>query len=61
MGRLRREYLWPITVFIAVGAALGAITANLAPEALLHVLFVAYIAVTIVDSSSTVEDQYHPE
>src|SRR5262249_42963218 len=50
LGRLRRDYLWPITAFIAVGAALGAIAANRAPEALLHMLFVVYIAVTIVDS-----------
>jgi uncharacterized protein len=50
LGRLRNGYLWPITAFIAVGAALGALAANRAPEALLHILFVAYIAVTIVDS-----------
>ena len=50
LGRLRREYLWPITVFIAVGAALGAFAANWAPEALLHILFVVYIAVTMIDS-----------
>ncbi|OBA73491.1 permease [Mycobacterium sp. 1554424.7] len=50
LGRLRRDYLWPITASIAVGAALGAVAANRAPEALLHILFVGYIAVTIVDS-----------
>jgi uncharacterized protein len=50
LGSLRGDYLWPITAFIAVGAALGALAANRAPEALLHILFVAYIAVTIVDS-----------
>ena len=50
LGRLRRDYLWPITAFIAVGAALGAIAANWAPEALLHLLFVVYLAVTMVDS-----------
>ena len=48
-GRLQRQYLWPITVFIGIGAALGAYAATLAPERLLHWLFVAYIAVTIVD------------
>ncbi len=50
LGRLRREYIWPIMAFIGVGAALGAIAANWAPEAMLHTLFVVYIAVTIVDS-----------
>lgn len=50
LGRLRRDYLWPITPFIAGGAALGAAAANRAPEVLLHILFVAYLAVTIVDS-----------
>jgi uncharacterized protein len=50
LGRFRREYIWPIMAFIAVGAALGAFAANRAPEAMLHVLFVAYIAVTLVDS-----------
>jgi uncharacterized protein len=50
LGRLRREYLWPIAAFIAVGAALGAVAANWAPEVLLHVLFVAYIAGTLIDS-----------
>jgi uncharacterized membrane protein YfcA len=48
-GRLKHQYLWPITVFIGIGAALGAYTATLAPERLLHWLFVAYIAATIVD------------
>jgi uncharacterized protein len=50
LGQLRREYLWPIMAFIAVGAALGAFVANWAPETLLHILFVAYVAVTLVDS-----------
>ena len=50
LGQLRREYLWPIMAFIAVGAVLGAFAANWAPEMLLHILFVAYIAVTLVDS-----------
>jgi uncharacterized membrane protein YfcA len=48
-GRLESQYLWPITAFIGVGAALGAYAATLAPERLLHWLFVSYIAVTIVD------------
>ncbi len=50
IGHLRREYIWPFMAFIAVGAALGALAANWAPEAMLHVLFVAYIAGTLVDS-----------
>lgn len=49
-GRLRSEYLWPIVAFIAVGATLGAVAANWAPEELLRMLFVVYIAATLVDS-----------
>ncbi|BAX92790.1 sulfite exporter TauE/SafE family protein [Mycobacterium shigaense] len=50
LGLLRLDYLWPITGFIGVGAALGAAAADWAPESLLHILFVAYIAAIIVDS-----------
>ena len=50
LGLIRREYLWPIVAFIAVGAALGAFAADWVPEAVLHVLFVVYIAATIIDS-----------
>jgi uncharacterized membrane protein YfcA len=50
LGRIRREYIWPIMAFIAVGAVLGAFAADWAPEAMLHLLFVAYIAATLVDS-----------
>ncbi|SHF91480.1 sulfite exporter TauE/SafE family protein [Streptoalloteichus hindustanus] len=49
-GRLRREYLHPLVLFITVGAALGAFAANWASDTVLHVLFIAYLAVTIVDS-----------
>lgn len=49
-GLLARAYLWPITAFIALGAALGALAANWAPERMLHVLFVAYVAATMIDS-----------
>jgi uncharacterized protein len=50
LGLLRRDYLWPIAAFIGIGAALGAVAANWAPEGLLHILFVGYIAATLVDS-----------
>jgi len=50
LGGLPRQYLWPISAFITVGAALGAVAANRAPEVLLHLLFVGYIAVALVDS-----------
>ena len=50
LGLLRRDYLWPIAAFIGIGAALGAVAANWAPESVLHILFVVYIATTIVDS-----------
>lgn len=50
LGHLRTVYLWPITVFIAIGAGLGAVAADRAPELLLHLLFVVYIAATMLDS-----------
>jgi uncharacterized protein len=50
LGRLRREYIWPIMAFIAAGAVLGAFAADWAPEVMLHTLFIAYIAGTLVDS-----------
>ncbi|WP_245633665.1 sulfite exporter TauE/SafE family protein [Amycolatopsis jejuensis] len=49
-GRLRRDYLWPLAAFVAVGAAIGAIAATKADDSLLRILFVVYLAVTIVDS-----------
>lgn len=48
-GGLRTEYLWPLAGFIAAGAILGALAADRAPERLLHVLFVGYLAATIAD------------
>ncbi|MUL47561.1 sulfite exporter TauE/SafE family protein [Mycobacterium sp. CBMA293] len=49
-GLLNRAYLWPITSFIALGAVLGALAANWASERILHLLFVAYVAATMMDS-----------
>jgi len=49
-GRLRRDYLWPLAAFVALGAVAGSITATFAGDGLLRVLFVAYLALTIVDS-----------
>src|SRR4051812_538170 len=40
-GLLRRDYLWPLAGYIALGAGLGAVAASVAPDGLLHVLFVA--------------------
>lgn len=48
-GRLRREYLWPLGAFIALGALAGAFAATRVDDRLLHALFIAYLAVTIVD------------
>ncbi|GAA1115002.1 sulfite exporter TauE/SafE family protein [Nocardiopsis composta] len=48
-GRLRREYVWPLIGFIAVGALLGSLAATWADDAVLHLLFVVYLAVTIAD------------
>ncbi|SED73011.1 hypothetical protein SAMN04490220_5354 [Rhodococcus jostii] len=49
-GLIRREYVWPLAGFVAIGAAVGAWAATLASESLVHLLFVAYLIVTIVDS-----------
>ncbi|RKT88650.1 hypothetical protein SAMN05421805_1011691 [Saccharopolyspora antimicrobica] len=49
-GRLRKEHLHPLAEFIALGAVLGAVAAIWAPDALLHLLFIGYLAITIADS-----------
>ena len=49
-GRLRREYLWPLAAYVAVGAVIGTLAATAAPDSLLHALFAAYLVVTILDS-----------
>ncbi len=48
-GRLRRDYLWPLVLFISVGAVFGSLLAGLVPDGVLHLLFVAYLAIAIVD------------
>lgn len=48
--RLRREYVWPLGGFIALGAGLGALAATRVADGLLHALFAAYLALTIADS-----------
>ncbi len=49
-GRLRREDLWPLAAWMAVGAAGGAVAATAASEGVVRVLFAVYLGVTIVDS-----------
>ncbi|MER7080317.1 hypothetical protein SAMN02982929_01809 [Saccharopolyspora kobensis] len=49
-GRLRKEHLHPLAEFIALGAVLGAVAATWAPDALLRLLFIGYLAITIADS-----------
>ncbi|PRY44612.1 sulfite exporter TauE/SafE family protein [Umezawaea tangerina] len=48
-GRLRREYLWPLAAYVSLGAVVGTLAATLAPDSLLHLLFAAYLVVTILD------------
>ncbi|KAA5830555.1 sulfite exporter TauE/SafE family protein [Saccharopolyspora hirsuta] len=50
-GRLRKAHLHPLIEFIALGAVLGAVAATWAPDSALHLLFIAYLAITIVDSA----------
>ncbi|MFD2472792.1 sulfite exporter TauE/SafE family protein [Amycolatopsis silviterrae] len=49
-GRLRRDYIWPLAAFVAVGAVVGSVAATYAGDGLLRILFIVYLAVTIVDS-----------
>ncbi|KAA9149838.1 sulfite exporter TauE/SafE family protein [Amycolatopsis acidicola] len=49
-GRLRPEYLWPLAGFVAIGSVIGAFAATFAGDSLLRALFIAYLALTIVDS-----------
>jgi uncharacterized membrane protein YfcA len=49
-GRLRKDHLHPLIAFIALGAVLGAAAANWVSDTALHVLFIGYLAITIVDS-----------
>ncbi|WP_417234485.1 sulfite exporter TauE/SafE family protein [Arthrobacter sp.] len=49
-GRLRTGMLFPLAGYIGIGALIGALVATRVPDALLHVLFIAYLAITIVDS-----------
>lgn len=49
-GLIRRDYLMPLAVFIAGGAAIGALVATRAPDSLVHALFVAYLLIAIIDA-----------
>ncbi|MGW8530353.1 sulfite exporter TauE/SafE family protein [Nocardiopsis sp. NPDC055824] len=49
-GRLRREYLWPLVLYVGLGALLGAAGALAVGDTVQRFLFAAYLAVTIVDS-----------
>ncbi|HXD27413.1 MAG TPA: sulfite exporter TauE/SafE family protein [Arthrobacter sp.] len=49
-GRLRTDLLFPLAAYIGVGALVGALVATSVPDTVLHVLFIAYLAVTIIDS-----------
>lgn len=49
-GRLRTDMLFPLTAYIAGGALVGALAATRVPGVVLHTLFIAYLAITIVDS-----------
>ncbi|MFI1368936.1 sulfite exporter TauE/SafE family protein [Streptomyces griseochromogenes] len=49
-GRLRRDYVWPLAVFITIGATAGSFAATLIGGTALRLLFGAYLVVTIADS-----------
>lgn len=48
-GRLRAAYLWPLTAYVTLGAAAGALTATSLGGTALRLLFAAYLLVTITD------------
>ncbi len=49
-GRLRREYVWPLAVYVTVGAAVGSVGALALGDRVQHVLFTVYLVWTILDS-----------
>ncbi len=49
-GRLRTDMLHPLAAYIGLGALVGALAARVVPDGVLHLLFIAYLAITIVDS-----------
>jgi uncharacterized membrane protein YfcA len=49
-GRLRRDYVWPLAAYIGVGAVLGSLVATAVGGGAQRVLFIAYIAVTLLDT-----------
>ncbi|MDT8904975.1 MULTISPECIES: sulfite exporter TauE/SafE family protein [Pseudomonas] len=48
-GQLLAHYLWPFGAFIALGAALGAMTATWMSGEIIRYVFSAYLALTILD------------
>lgn len=49
-GRLRTGLLFPLAAYIGIGALVGALVATRVPDAVLHGLFITYLALTIIDS-----------
>lgn len=49
-GLLRRDLLWPLVAFVALGSVLGALAALRVADTVLHLLFALYLGLTIVDS-----------
>ncbi|GLU49809.1 sulfite exporter TauE/SafE family protein [Nocardiopsis ansamitocini] len=49
-GLLQKEYVWPLALFVGIGGGIGALAATLVDEGVLRALFIAYLAVTIIDS-----------
>ena len=49
-GRLKREYVWPLALYVGLGALVGAVGALAVGDTVQRFLFAAYLAATIVDS-----------
>ncbi|MFG2946477.1 sulfite exporter TauE/SafE family protein [Streptomyces adustus] len=50
LGRLRREYIWPMGAFVLAGAVAGAFAATRIGDTALRLLFTVYLLATIADS-----------
>ncbi|ATL68384.1 sulfite exporter TauE/SafE family protein [Nocardia terpenica] len=49
-GRLRREYVFPLALFVGIGAFLGAVAAGHVSDTALHLLFIGYLVITLADN-----------
>lgn len=49
-GRLKKDFLWPLAAYIALGASGGAFLGRLMSDEVLRIVFVVYLGITILDT-----------